>query len=302
MDTVVRQVLYIAIHDALEADQPPQRRRKVPRLTLVAADVERDEISIRLVGDEQGPVEITLQGDSSTRTWSPGSKAAGPWTFSSSPKELVEGQYTKLIVKWLVPSDAPSMLEQSVDVSFRVLGWVHHTQYNTPHESACHDGFGIALFESVPRACDFGAGTVKRPDFIKQTYINGTGVSDVTANSDLMAAETKCVFQDNTFYRTRPPIVGAFNIPIDNTSVAIRLLDSEHPERGFNHFLKKQDRILIVGYGSAAGTIKNVVDSCPACKDDPDYHIDNYTSSAACYGVPDLPGEDWGWFFTIRLR
>ncbi len=271
----------------------------LPRLTLVTSDIEHDQIGIQLVGNGEGPVEITLEGDSSSRSWSPGSRGEGAWTFSFSPTELAEGQYTRLTVKWNVPSDYASLLETGVGVSFRVLGWVHHTQYNTPYESACSPGFGLGFFETKLRACDFAGAFVMRPMFVSKAYTNGTGVSDVDEHPQygLLKAETRCQGWTDAFYKTSFPITGAANQPIDNLSVAVN---------DIAQYLKfsSRDRILIVGLGSTVGTVKRVLDRCgDGCLDDPDHHIDNYNPTPACTKVGDLPGgTNDGWFFTIRLR
>jgi hypothetical protein len=194
----------------------------------------------------------------------------GTYTLDFDLPNLPSGQYTTVTASWAVTSPAPT---GSRTDNFYVLGSFLQSQYNTPAESQCAVGNGPGFVTPGPSACSWTPVNM-RSQFISQTWINGSGNSDV-AQYGLLQEYTTCPppsgGNQNYFQQVSSIAPGCSGQSLGNTTVAW--------PKSKNNNLSCGDQVLLVGLGSGAGTVKTVTDNCPGCSAT---QLDNYNTSNAC--------------------
>ncbi len=267
------------------------------RVLITQADVILDRIDVRVDGASGTPtLTLKLIGDNNEKVLDSFAAAPGKtYVLTFKTNELVEDHYNRLEATW-----AGQVTHR--DLAFQALGLVRHTQYNVPLETKCSDVSVTAHretgFDNSPgsaNACSYPVTIFHRKDFVKQTLLNGHGVSGDPAgdfaNDGVLTHPFSCSNTDNgnaeltgvnAMFRAVSTLVGAFeDRPLTTTTLAARVRDAAHPDWLF----LKDDRVLIVGFGSKTGTVKYVGDKCGSgCNDDPNHHLDNFSFNGACSG------------------
>jgi hypothetical protein len=178
-------------------------------------------------------------------------------------------------------SSIPAEVTFNLTRSWLVLGMIRHSQYNTPHESACSASPQTAwVFNG---GCTFTQVSLKS-DFVSQTYINGTGVS---LDNGILRYSTSCTnypsgANSQNSFLTVSSITGACNTTlVGGVSVAT------YPSPNVGNPYGCGDNILLVTSSNTNEALKDVADYCPACSSQfygTNGHIDDYSSSQACSG------------------
>ena len=254
-------------------------------VAVTSVNLSSDQVSVTLSGPSgaSGQLVVTWNGPSGSANIASATEGPGTYTFNPSLSGLASGQYTGVNAQWTVNGTAAT---GSYSTSFYVLGTYAQSQYNTPAESQCPVGNGPAFITAVPNNCYWNAVSM-RSKFISQTWLNGSGNSDVSGYG-LLQEYTTCSAPsgaNQNYFQEVSSITPACGGSLSNSTVA-------WPSSNNNN-LGCGDQVLIVGLGSGTGTVKTVNDKCPGCVA---ADLDNYNTSNAC----SLTGL--GSFQTIRLN
>jgi hypothetical protein len=291
----------------------PQPKPLEPNVVISAVNLETGQVTVQLFGAGDltaSALQLEVRGKTFSTARQPASQSAtvsptqSPYVIHMDPSLLdrwAKGEYSEVSVTWRGKTALKN-------VSFKVLGPVHHTQYNIPHEISCRPELAQAAKEvgtnniqGGPNTCEFPIELSLRRQFITQTWENGHGIRE---NGDLLQYPGGCTVAQRAGankFRPRMTVEGAFGLPVDELTLAVHRNNKD---------LKVNDPVLIVGFGNGVGTLKRVKDRCgDGCVADPDTHFDNFTNDPRCSGglVGDLgPGRvgppNSGQYQSIRLR
>lgn len=267
----------------------------VVQVQITSADLEGNQVEVKLSGPgtASGTLQVIAYGvNNQESVMYNGGAAVGPgsYTVSLNRPYMAADTYSSVEAIWNYdPIPATATLQLSP--GWLVLGSVRHSQYNSPYESACTGTPQTAwTFNS---SCTFTQVSLKS-DFVSQTYINGTGVSQshgILKYSKSCTNYPQGANSQNSFL-TVSSITGACNTTmVGGVSVAT------YPSPNVGNPYGCGDDILLVTSSNTNEAVKNAADYCPACSggfNGTNGHIDDYSSSQACSGnaVGDL-GNFW---------
>jgi hypothetical protein len=273
----------------------PQQPVTVAQAQITSADLENNQVSVSLTGPSgsSGTLEVIAIGvNNQPQITYNGGAAVGPGSYNVAFNRpyMPADTYSSVKAIWnynAIPATATFNLTRT----WLVLGTIRHSQYNTPYESACTGSLQTAwTFNS---SCTFTQTSLKS-DFLSQTYINGTGISQ---SHGILKYSTSCTNYasganvQNSFL-TVSSITGACN-----TAMSGGVSVATYPSPNVGNPYGCGDNALLVTSSNTNEAIKDVADYCPACSgglNGTNGHIDDYSSSQACSGgaVGDL-GNFW---------
>lgn len=259
----------------------------VVKVTVNSANLWNNQISVALTGDPSasGTLTISLIG-ASTYTFQYGSSAVGPgnYTVTMNRTNIPADTYTSIQATWNVPSAAKS---GALNIKWKVLGLIRHSQYNTPYESACSGSSAPAWIINVSNCTFTQIQGGLNSAFIDQTVLNGTGVSNSHGIMKYTpGTKNQCAYptgsnDSNTFLQVSS-VTGSCNRILDTTSVAT----NPNPVTDVTTF-GCGDNLSLISSGNAQQAMKYPEDYCPACNagfNGTNGHIDNYSTNQACTG------------------
>ncbi len=273
----------------------PTQPVNVGQAQVTSADLETNQVKVTLTGPSgiSGTLEVIAIGVSNQpQVTYNGGAAVGPgsYTIAFTRPSMPADTYSSVKAIWNY-SSLPATSTFNLSRTWRVLGTIRHSQYNTPYESSCTGSPQTAwTFNS---SCTFTQTTLKS-DFVSQTYINGTGASQ---SHGVLKYSTSCsnypsgANSQNSFL-TVSSITGACN-----TTLTGGISVATYPSPNTGNPYSCGDNILLVTSSNVNEAIKDAADYCPACSggyNGTNGHIDDYSSSQACSGsgVGDL-GNFW---------
>ena len=262
---------------------------------ITGADLENNQVNVTLSGPSgtSGTLEVIAIGvNNQPQVTYNGGAAVGPGSYNVAFNRPTWPADTYSSVKAIWNYDPiPATATFNLTRAWLVLGLIRHSQYNTPYESACSGSPQAAWFFNT--SCAFSQTSLKS-DFVSQTYINGTGVSQ---SHGILKYSTSCTnyppgANSQNSFLTVSNITGACNSTMTGgVSVAT------YPSPKVGNPYGCGDNALLVTSSNTNEAVKDVVDYCPACSggfNGTNGHIDDYSSSQACSGngVGDL-GNYW---------
>lgn len=202
------------------------------------------------------------------------------------------GTYYQVAAKWDTSWNSVTASVIPLDYTFKVLGTIRHSQYNTPAESQCPVATTTAF--KIDSNCIFVKITLST-QFSSQVYLNGTGKSKAHGILKYQSARTcpgrypSGATERNSF-RSVSNITGSCNSVISTTSQAVFPNPAISRVEGTSS-VKCGNRTVLASSTNEVKFMKAAVDFCPACTDG---HIDNWSSSEFCSSgsVGDL-GDFW---------
>lgn len=198
----------------------PQPAPPTEQVEILDFSLDRGEATIRLSGTSSaGVLTVGIRGKVFTETpFVAASVQAGPGqvTVTFDPafvQSWREGDYFEARATWNGKTGRR-------DVAFRSMGVVTHTLYNVPQETSCpgtrpttDNAFRTA--QGGVGNCTFNVGLQLRPQFVTQTWLNGTGI---TVEGNILKHPDQCSGvsanpRDNKFWPVAS-VTGAYNLPL----------------------------------------------------------------------------------------
>jgi hypothetical protein len=265
------------------------------KLTITSNSLANNSIGFQLSGGGTGDVtlEETVNGRPTSRDV--GNHSAGSYSVhyfnNQDGSDLAIGEHTQLKLTW---TNTYGTVDDSKIESFDVFGNWGQTQYNIPLQSMCSGSAeGVLLFTG---GGGWNGGSCKSSSstfvsgFVSQTHINGTGNVN---GSQYCSVEFQCghstVRTDFDFPVT--PKTACGTAPGATTVAVLNISQSGSP------WVCGDTALEIRGTQPSQIATKNVEDNCPACSNAQSGHMDNFTTSGACSGVPSLASA-----VTVRMR
>jgi len=292
----------------------------------VSVDLLNDQVNTTLSGqDKMGQLSIVVNGPAQQTLSSRDIATVGSYSDSLKRTSLGVGQYGTVIATW-------DTLSVSVPLNFYVIGNTRFSQYNVPYENQCPQDLELAWIinkiDLNAQRCDWREVTLSS-EFVTQTSINGTGVSNAygVLKSYGAGARNVCPLPppastdgSDTFFSVDTggapltKVTGSCNKVLSDGSGSPNSLVNSNPMSGTlaafpapagNSMYACSDQILMVDQHDNA-EVRTIQDTCPACKGgygasygNTVAHIDTFNSSPAC-----RPHDttDYGNRVAIRLR
>jgi hypothetical protein len=140
------------------------------------SDIKDGVVGVQLNGSSgsSGNLVLDLQGKNKASQTFP-SLAAGAQKLDLTLDDIDPDTYTSAMATWTPGGSSVASPEYNLPKPWAYFEEVRYSQYNEPSESECPEGEAKAWL--VTTKCDFTEIRL-RPQFISQTWMNGTGTSE----------------------------------------------------------------------------------------------------------------------------
>ncbi len=234
-----------------------------------------------------GSLGLNIKGGGTTfqASYNKGSKVGpGSYTVTLDRPTMLRANYSTIEAIWNA-STPPVKSTFTIDPIWKVRGIVQNTVYIKVYETACSGTATSGYWTFNRTSCAFTA-TKLKPIFASQTRMNGTGQ---TAGGPLVHANTGNLCSThyppgasstNTFYRISSVTGSCLNLMAD-TNVAVY----PNPMTGGTYSCDDQLLYVATGTNTNAGSLRDVEDYCPACRNHAagtSDHVDNYYDKNSC--------------------
>jgi hypothetical protein len=183
--------------------------------------------------------------------------------------------------------------EWRLDPPTEVLGIIKYTQYNTPNETSCKDGYGDPHFYVERGTCTFHPATLK-VSFVDATNLNGTGYSiyyGLLKAGRASNLATRCAGKfpdgatiDNSFPQV-DAVIGACGVPLVGYGISTPNSMAMPRGSGYKCGAVFSRAFLTTQYPDQDGRFDDI---CPVCSKPihgVDGHIDQYAGAVGCTGA-----------------
>lgn len=300
--------------EIVTVDQNWQVRVIYPTISINSASLSENRVVVvtSALSDAKGKMSVSLVGSGQEATPSNPQLEIGPGTHSLAFNRLgiPRGNYFQLQANWLGNSES-----RYVYPWWKVQGYIRHTQYNTPSESACPEPLSTAWI--IDNQCNFTQTTL-RTKFLSQTLLNGSGRSvnhgilkfqkeqkcrNFCVRNEGVSPKIPCTASNGTFVDRYPEganqsnaflsateITGSCNSNINGMSSAVWPNPVTMKDR--QDQLRCGNQLLLAGSNTHTAHTRRVDDYCDACGAD---KIDNWSPVEHCSS--NMVG-DLGFFWT----
>lgn len=260
-------------------------RNTAPPGLKITLDIAANQLTAVLSGpsSQQGNLSVTYNNGASITTV--GGLHPGSYSYPAKVHTLAAGQYSSVNASW-----ANSSL--SVPVSFRVSPLTRFSTYNVSSEASCTaPATPVYVFEN-DATCTYHYGSNFKQDFVSFVNLNGTGDSGefgyVKPYGVTYLGKNVCnlppnATSANTFVKIKD-ITGSCNSTVySGQSLAVN--PNPNPDGNNSNYLCG-DKVLIMGLGGQANSVRAVQDYCPVCNTgfgSTQGHIDSFdTTNKSC--------------------